>query len=215
MGEYMTYLFSDDLNKYLDSHTMDRHSIFKEMEQYAAEKDFPIIGPQVGQLLYILTKISKTTSVFELGSGFGYSALWFALAMGNNGSVICTEYNDDNINRAREYLSNMDILRAKIEFRKGNGLEILTASDDQYDIIFNDANKEDYPRIFEIAKSKLKRNGLLISDNVLWHGQVTDSRPDEKTAGVVEYNKAIFNSDDFYSSIIPVRDGISVSIKLR
>lgn len=210
----MSYLFSNNLNKYLDAHVMNRHFVFMEMERYAAEKDFPIIGPLVGQLLYILAKISNANTVFEVGSGFGYSALWFALAMGKNGMVICTEYNDENINRAQEYLRNVDILRASIDFRKGNGIEILTASDDQYDIIFNDANKEDYPKISEIAKSKLKKNGMLISDNVLWHGQITDSRPDEKTAGVLEYNKAIFNSDEFFSSIIPIRDGVSVSIKL-
>ncbi len=210
----MSSLFSNDLSKYLDAHIMERHSIFKEMERFAAEKDFPIIGPQVGQLLYILTKISKANSVFEIGSGFGYSALWFALAMENNGRVICTEYNEDNIKRAQDYLHTVDTLRATIQFEKGNGIEILTASNNRYDIIFNDANKEDYPQVFEIARSKLKKNGLLISDNVLWHGQVTESRPDGKTAGVVEYNKAIFNSDDFFSSIIPIRDGVSVSIKL-
>lgn len=210
----MSYLFTDNLAKYLESHIMERHFIFKEMELFADEHDYPIVGPQVGQLLYLLTKISKAKNVFEVGSGFGYSALWFAVAMEENGTVICTEYDEKNINRGKEYLRSIDTLRSSIEFRSGNGIDLLRESNDQYDIIFNDANKEDYPKIFEIAKTKLKKNGLLIADNVLWRGQITNSDPDNKTAGVIQYNKAIFNSEDFFSSIIPIRDGVSVSVKL-
>ncbi len=210
----MSYLFTDNLTKYLESHTMDRHFIYKEMELFAGERDYPIIGPQVGQLLYILTKIAKAKHVFEVGSGFGYSALWFAVAMEENGTVICTEYDEKNINRGKDFLRSIDTLRARIEFRSGNGIDLLNESNDEYDIIFNDANKEDYPKIFEIAKNKLKKGGLLIADNVLWRGQVTDSEPDNKTSGVIQYNKAIFESEDFFSSIIPIRDGVSVSIKL-
>ncbi len=210
----MSYLFTDNLEKYLDIHIMDRHFIFKEMERYADENDFPIVGPQVGQLLYILTRISNARKVFEIGSGFGYSALWFGLGMKDTGTVVCTEHSEENINRAQEYLRSVDILRSTLTFHRGNGIDILSKSNDHYDIIFNDANKEDYPKVFDTAKSKLKKNGLLISDNVLWHGQVTEPEQDHKTAGVVEYNKAIFNSDNFFSSIIPIRDGVSVSVKL-
>lgn len=210
----MSYLFTDNIAKYLDSHIMERHRVFFEMERYAAEHDFPIVGPQVGQLLYILTRTSGAQKIFEVGSGFGYSALWFGLGLRNSGTVVCTELDEKNIDRARKYISSVDSLRARLEFRQGNGIDILAESTDTYDIIFNDANKEDYPKIIEATRKRLKTNGLLISDNVLWYGRITDSRPDEKTAGVVQYNKTIFQSGEFYSSIIPIRDGVSVSVKL-
>jgi caffeoyl-CoA O-methyltransferase len=210
----MSYLFTDNLEKYLGAHLMERHSVLKEMEHYAEKTGFPIVGPQVGQLLYILTSISHADNVFEVGSGFGYSALWFALAMNKNGNVVCTEYDQENIDRAHNYLGRVDTPRASVNFLMGDGIDILSGSTGQYDIIFNDASKEDYPKVLEIAASKLRKNGLLIADNVLWHGQVTDAEPDTKTAAVVEYNKALFNSNRFFSSIIPIRDGISVSIRL-
>ncbi len=210
----MISILSAELEKYLSNHTMDRHDIFREMEEYAEKSDFPIVGPQVGQLLYILTKLSKATKVLEVGSGFGYSALWFGLAMGSRGTVIATEYNEENINRAQDYLRRVDTLRSTIAFQNANGIDILVETRDKFDIIFNDANKEDYPKIFKLAHSRLKKNGLLISDNALWHGRITDIEPDEKTAGVIEYNKLIFASSEFFSSIIPIRDGISVSVKI-
>lgn len=210
----MSDLFTHNIERYLGLHIMERHFIFKEMEAYAEDNDFPIVGPQVGQLLYILTRLSNANEVFEVGSGFGYSALWFGLGMSDTGTVVCTEYSEDNISRAREYLRKVDTLRSTLEFRQGNGIEILSQSTNLYDIIFNDANKEDYPVVFNLAKTRLKKNGLLISDNVLWHGQVAETDPDSKTAGVVEYNKLIFSSEEFFSSIIPIRDGVSVSMKL-
>ncbi len=189
----MISVISTELEKYLENHTMERHTIFHEMEQHAESSDFPIVGPQVGQLLYILTKLSKAVKVFEVGSGFGYSALWFGLGMGSRGTVIATEYNEENINRAQTYLRQVDTLRSTIAFQQGNGIDILADTDDKFDIIFNDANKEDYPNVFELSKARLKKNGMLISDNTLWHGRVAEADPDEKTAGVIKYNELIFN----------------------
>jgi len=209
----MTSLLVTDIENYLDKHVMPRHDVIKEMEDYAAEIEFPIVGPQVGQLLFILTRLSKATRVFEVGSGFGYSALWFGLAMGSRGQVIGTEYSEENISRAQDYLRRIDTLRSTIVFQNGEGIDILSETNDTFDIIFNDANKEDYPKIADLALPRLKKNGLLISDNVLWHGEVANVNPDSKTQGIIEYNKKIFNSEHYFSSIIPIRDGISVSIK--
>lgn len=188
-------------------------SILHEMESKAEKEAFPIVGPLVGRLLYQLTLISKSKRILELGSGFGYSALWFAKAAGQDGRIICTDNSPANRDWAYHYLDRAGV-GERVDFRVGNALDVMDHLGGEFDIIFNDIDKYDYPRVAEKAVRRLRKGGLLISDNTLWGGRVTGKGDEPSTLGVKEYNQLIFSNPLLISSIIPLRDGVSLSIKL-
>lgn len=198
---------------YLLNVTPERDSVLEDMEEYALARNFPIIGPLVGRLLYVLTKTNKAVRVLELGSGFGYSAYWFAKALGKDGEVICTEGNPDNAEHAQSYFHRAKITQ-KIKFCVGDALKLIDEVDGQFDIIFNDIDKHQYPKAFRKALPRLRKGGLFISDNVLWNGKVLNEKPDSDTAGILTFNRLIYSSKELFTTIIPLRDGVSISIKL-
>ena len=197
---------------YLTRITPQEDPLLAEMEARAGETDFPIVGPLVGRLLHQLVKMTGSRRILELGSGFGYSAYWFAKALEDPGKIILTEFQEENLALAKDWFQRGEI-SSRATFHQGDALDILEGLDGEFDIIFNDVNKNRYPEVFKKAGPRLRSGGLLISDNVLWHGQVVDAQPDENTEGILEYNQLIFESPEFFSSIIPIRDGISISIK--
>ena len=201
------------IEDYLMQITPQEDPILAEMEARARERHFPIIGPLVGRLLSQLVKLTGSRRILELGSGFGYSAYWFSLALEGSGEVILTELSQDNLTLAKDFLQRGGIT-SQLHFHQGDALETLNDIQGPFDIIFNDVDKHQYPQAFNKAGSLLARGGLFISDNVLWHGQVVEQKdPDENTRGILEHNRLIFESPEFDSSIIPVRDGISLSVK--
>lgn len=198
---------------YLLSVTPERDNVLQEMEEYALARNFPIIGPLVGRLLYTLTKATGATRILELGSGFGYSAYWFAKAVGKEGEVICTEGDPNNVEHAKEYLQRAKI-KSKIHFLVGDALKLIDETEGQFDIIFNDIDKHQYPKAFRKAVPRLGKRGLLISDNVLWSGKILNNKPDADSAGILTYNRLIYSSKELFTTIVPLRDGVSISIKL-
>jgi caffeoyl-CoA O-methyltransferase len=202
-----------DIVEYLLSITPERDGVLSDMEELAVEKNFPIIGPLVGRTLFLLAKTIQAKRVLELGSGYGYSAYWFAKAIGKDGTVICSDSDPLNAERAKEYFRRGK-LASKIDFRIGDALKIIDDLDGTFDIIFNDLDKHQYPKAFRKALPKLRKGGMLISDNALWHGRILDKKPDVDTAGILTYNRLIYSSKDLFTTILPVRDGVSVSIKL-
>ena len=193
--------------------TPERDDILQDMEEYALARNFPIIGPLVGRLLYLLTKATQANRILELGSGFGYSAYWFAKALGKEGEVICTDNDPHNSEHAQEYFHRGKI-KHKITFKVGDALKLIDEIDGQFDIIFNDVDKHQYPKAYRKAIPLLRKGGLLISDNVLWSGKVVGRHPDTDTAGILTYNRLIYSSKELFTTIIPLRDGVSISIKL-
>lgn len=202
-----------DLNNYLDNLLPERPRVMQDMEKLAQDRNFPIIGPQVGCILYQYTKLIGAKRIFEMGSGFGYSAYWFALALPEDGKVICTEAASNNIDLAEDYLKAAGLLH-KVEFRKGDAIKILAQTAGPFDIILNDVDKNDYPRALATALPKLRVGGLLITDNSLWHGRVVESAPDIYTQGVLEYNQLALSAENLWTTILPVRDGLAVSLKI-
>jgi predicted O-methyltransferase YrrM len=215
MSDLKMDIIHPDINKYLDRLLPERHPVLQEMEKVAKDRNFPIIGPQVGRILYQYAKLIGAKRIFELGSGFGYSAFWFALALPEEGKVICTEGTKSNIEQAEKYLNTAGLLR-KVEFNQGDALKILAQTEGPFDIILNDIDKHDYPSALAAAVPKLRVGGLLITDNALWHGRVVNaSAPDASTKGVLEYNRLAFSADNLWTTILPVRDGLAVSVKLE
>jgi caffeoyl-CoA O-methyltransferase len=198
---------------YLLNVTPERDDVLQDMEEHALARHFPIIGPLQGRMLTILTKSIQASRVLEMGSGFGYSAYWFAKGLGKEGRVICTDSDPANAEQAQQYFQRAKIAN-KIQFLTGDALKLIDTLEGQFDIIFNDVEKHQYPRVFRKAVTRLRQGGLLISDNVLWHGKILAQKPDADTAGILTYNRLIYSSKELFSTILPLGDGVSVSIKL-
>ena len=205
-------IINPQIAEYLLNVTPDRDGVLADMEEYGRARDFPIIGPLVGRMLYILALSFRAGRILELGSGFGYSAYWFAKAVGKAGRVICTDGSPENAEHAGVYFQRGRIA-SKISFLVGDALKLIDEVDGQFDIIFNDIDKHQYPKAFRKAVPRLRKGGLLISDNVLWSGRVLNQKPDRDTAGILTYNRLIYSSKELFTTVIPLRDGVSVSVK--
>ena len=215
------------INEYLLEVSPERDEVLTEMEAYARENRFPIVGPLVGRVLHQLVLLTNPTRIFEMGSGFGYSAYWMAKALQQpEAGIICTDGSQENADRAAGYLTRGGIAD-RIDYRVGNALEIIDKTEGEFDIIYNDIDKDGYPAAFRKAIPRLRSGGLFITDNMLWLGRVvtydteTDTQGlDEEqqwvhntTVGVKELTRLLYSSPDLFTTIIPLRDGVSVAIK--
>ena len=210
----MENLLPAPVDRYLHEIAPASEPVLREMEEVALERDFPIVGPLVGRLLFVLARSIRAEAIFEIGSGFGYSAIWFAKAMSGAGRVVMTEGNPANVDAARGYFDRVG-LRDRAVFERGDGLEILERYPGPFDIVFLDLDKKDYPRAFERALPKLRKGGLLIADNTLWSGKVAEPDvDDEPTRGIREFNRRVMTSPELMATLLPLRDGVAVAIKL-
>ncbi|HNO75095.1 O-methyltransferase [Nitrosomonas mobilis] len=192
------------------------HPVLLQMESYARQNGFPIVGRLVGIFLEAQARMINARRVFEFGSGYGYSAYWFARAVGEGGQVICADGNPQNQEPARQYLTNVNLWE-RIDFQIGFAQDIFMQTKGDFDICYNDADKGGYPDIWLMSKSRIRPGGLYIADNVLWHGRVVlapgsfvDVKPGW-TEAIREHNHLIFNDPEFDAFINPTRDGVIVA----
>jgi caffeoyl-CoA O-methyltransferase len=201
------------VDDYMYSLLPKREPVLQEMEDYASKHDIPIVGPAVARVLQQLALTINAKSVFELGSAIGYSTIWWAQAVGEKGRVIYTDGDPKNAERARGYFERAGVSN-RITLHTGDALEVLSEQKQQFDVIFNDVDKEDYPRVLRLISPRLRKGGLFITDNVLWSGRVAEKNPKEsRTKAILEFNRLLYNSGDFFTTILPIRDGLAVALK--
>ncbi|MFY9908933.1 MAG: O-methyltransferase [Candidatus Sulfotelmatobacter sp.] len=201
------------VDDYLYSMLPKRDGVLTEMEEYASQHHIPIVGPAVARVLQQLAMMIQAKTVFEAGSAIGYSTIWWAQAVGEKGRVIYTDGDARNAERARQYFDRAGIAD-RITLHTGDALEILSEQKEQFDVIFNDVDKEDYPRVLRLVSPRLRKGGLFITDNVLWSGRVAQKNPkDASTKAVLEFNRLLHNTPDFFTTILPIRDGLAVALK--
>jgi caffeoyl-CoA O-methyltransferase len=200
------------LEEYLYSLTPPREQILKEMEALAAQRDFPIVGPLVGRILRQYARLLSPHRIMELGSGYGYSAYWWALGSSQETRIYCTESSPENIKLANDFLGRAGFLN-KVEYFLGDALESLDRIPGEFDIIFMDIDKHQYPVGFQKGFPRLRKGGLFITDNVLWSGRVVEDDHEASTEGIRKYNELIYNTPGAFSTILPVRDGVAVTYK--
>lgn len=190
-------------------------TVLREMEEEAARRRIPIVGPAVGRVLYLLARLKGAKTVFELGSAIGYSTIWWARAVGEGGRVVYTDGDRKNAEQARRYFERAGVAD-RIQIRIGDALEILSEEKPgSQEIIFNDVDKEDYPRVFRLAVPRLASGGLLVSDNALWSGRVAEQKSaDERTRAIQEFNRLLYESKELFPTILPIRDGLAVALKV-
>lgn len=213
----------DKLQEYLTSLVPPREPEMQEMEKYAEEHDFPIIGPACGHYCYQLARMIKARSVFEMGSGYGYSTAWFAKAVketcaeqgrGDGGGVVHHTVWDEKLSKmAANHLSRLGF-EGFIQFHVAEAVETLRRTDGPFDIIFNDIDKLAYPTSLPVIKEKLRSGGLLVIDNMIWHGQILDSNDREKSTDAIRrFTRDITTDPDWIVSLVPMRDGMIVGYK--
>jgi len=200
-----------------------RNSVLAEIEKQADERDIPIVGPAVGRLLYQYARLIGAKDVFEMGSAVGYSTIWWAMAVGEGGKVHYTDGSRKNAEEARGYFESAGVAN-RIEVHVGDAIEVLSEQKQQFDILFCDIDKQDYPRAARMAPEKVRRGGLFITDNTLWRGEVVyaagnpdykpEEKPDERTRAIVEFNDLLYKSANWFTTVIPLRDGVTVALRI-
>jgi caffeoyl-CoA O-methyltransferase len=210
---HYSFTTAGPVDDYLYSMLPRREEVLAEMEDYAGKHNVPIVGPAVARVLHQLALMINAKTVFELGSAIGYSTIWWARAVGEKGHVIYTDSDAKNVERARGYFERARV-SDRVTLHAGDALEVLSEQKQQFDIIFNDVDKEDYPRVLRLVSPRLRKGGLFITDNVLWSGRVAQKNPKQATTkAILEFNRQLYNSGDFVTTILPIRDGLAVAWK--
>ena len=211
----MTTIVDPGIEDYLRRLYDDGDPVRLEMEALGAERKFPIVGPLVGRHLAVLAKAIGARRVFELGSGYGYSALHFARAVGEDGVVHCTELSAENVALARKFLERAGVW-TRVTYHQAEATAALRRVGGTWDIVYNDIDKDGYPETVELAHAHLRPGGLFVTDNVLWSGRVLEGQDDgaAMTKGVKEFTWRLFGHRGFLTTIDPTRDGVAVALRL-
>lgn len=197
---------------------VDDEAILLEMEKLAEEKDFPIIGRLCGQVLELMARAIGARRIFEMGSGYGYSAYWFSRATGPDGEIHLTDMDPDNERLATDFLGRAGLF-GPIDYHVASAFDAFDATEGEFDIVYCDIDKGDYPEAWSRAKSRVRVGGLYMCDNMLWSGRVTgeddaeDTRP-AWTDAIREANELISSDPDWRSTITPLRDGVVIALRL-
>jgi caffeoyl-CoA O-methyltransferase len=205
----MTSILDPAITSYLESlHLREDNDVVLEMEALARERSFPIVGRLCGVFLEVMAGAVGARRVFEFGSGFGYSAYWFSRAVGPEGSVICTEAEEENVARAESFLRRAGRWD-RVDYHCDWAQDVFARVEGDFDVIYNDANKEGYPEIWEMARERIRPGGLYIVDNTLWKGAVADAKADDdSTVAIRRHNLAVAEDPRFEFFLHPVRDGL-------
>ena len=198
---------------YMDGLLPQRDQVLIEIETLASNRGIPIIGPAVGRVLFLLARLTNARHVFEMGSAIGYSTIWLARGVGEKGVVYYTDTEQENAKRAASYFNKAGVSN-QVKLLIGDAIQLIDTVEGDFDLIFNDVDKEQYPDVFAKAYPRLRRGGLLVSDNVLWYGRVAEGNRDAATEAVHEFNRLLYSKDDLFTTILPIRDGISISLRL-
>jgi caffeoyl-CoA O-methyltransferase len=203
-----------------------RDAVLDDMERRADEHGFPIVGRAVGRFLELQARAIGARRVVELGSGYGYSGYFFARAVravvgdgGEAGEVVCTDVDPDRARLAESYLRRAG-LWDQVRFQVGDALETLATVDGDLDVVFCDLPKDRYPEAWRAAAERLRVGGLFLCDNTLWDGRVAGlpvepvpSR-DAVTADVVAMTRSVLDDERFVTSLVPIRDGVLVALRV-
>lgn len=187
--------------------------VLLEMEAEGERRGFPIVGRNVGVVLEMLARSIGAQRVVELGSGFGYSAYWFARGMTSGGELHLTDGDPTNAEQAEAFLARAGVGPA-VTFHVGDAVTSLRELVGDFDIVYDDIDKDGYPEAWRAARDRVRVGGLYVCDNVLWSGRVLEENPDRNTAAILEHNGLIADDERFLSTIVPTRDGVFVALRV-
>jgi predicted O-methyltransferase YrrM len=213
----MKYINNEKLDEYLINHSEKEPELLRSLNR---ETNLKVLQPRMisgayqGRLLSLISKIINPKKILEIGTFTGYSTLCLAEGLDKNGQIHTIDVNEELYDLQRKYFKKSPF-NDNITQHLGNALDIIPKLDQEFDLIFLDADKINYPKYLELLINKLKKGGVLLSDNVLWDGKVLNEIPqnDISTKAIVEYNRLLNNKLEMDSVILPIRDGITISRK--
>jgi predicted O-methyltransferase YrrM len=205
----------DHVEAYLKGLTPARDALLTRLEAYAERHGVPIVGPEVGRLLHILAGSIGAKRVLELGTAIGYSTIWLARAVAENGGTVVTvEGRDEMADRAEANLREAG-LADRVEIVRGMAEDVVPEMEGPFDLIFNDVDKVLYPVLLPMLVELLRVGGLLVTDNVLWGGRVASPTRDPTTLAVMECNERLHTDPRLVTVIAPMRDGAAISWRVK
>jgi len=215
----MKYINNDKLDEYLINHSEKEPELLSNLNR---ETNLKVLQPRMisgtyqGRLLSLISKIINPKKILEIGTFTGYSTLCLAEGLHENGEIHTVDINEELYDLQRKYFKKSSF-NNNITQHLGNALDIIPKLDRDFDLIFLDADKINYPKYLDILIVRLKKGGVLLSDNVLWDGKVLNeiSHKDKSTKAIVKYNELLNNRSDMDSVILPIRDGITISRKKK
>jgi caffeoyl-CoA O-methyltransferase len=214
----------DDLARFARATGPDHDPIQQEMADYADEHGFPTIGPGPGAVLRLLARLTAAESVFEFGSGYGYSASWFARGM-RDGRIVLTEFDEDELDMGRELLARAGY-PVDFAFVHGDAVAAIDDYDGPFDLVLIDHQKERYAEAFGKVREKVRPGGVVVADNVVagpidfpalvaYVAEGTDLPDDAETAGIADYLDTVRADDAFETTVLPLGEGIAVSNRVE
>jgi predicted O-methyltransferase YrrM len=208
----------DKINNYVKDHSCSETKLLSELRRETELKCInPIMlsGEYQGRLLSLISKIKQPKKILEIGTFTGYSTLCLVEGLETSGKIYTIDKNEELIKIQNKYFSKSKYHKNIIQYT-GDALEIIPKINSKFDLIFLDADKENYNKYLEIIIPKLNKKGILISDNVLWHGKVLIDKKnqDKVTKRIDTFNKDLVENKNFQTFMLPIRDGLSISIKL-
>lgn len=202
--------------KYLKSLRKEKNELILKMEEYAEKNNVPILDWKSAEFLESLVQAFRPQNVLEIGTAIAYSSIRIARSLGKNDSIDTIEKSNDNIVLALKNIEESSF-GDKINVIKGDALDIIPNLENNYDLIFLDADKEDYEKLFDYSLKKLNRDGVIFIDNLLWKGYAaSDDVPDKyrnSTEAIRNFNNYFLENEQLFSTILPIGDGIGFGVK--
>lgn len=204
------------LAKYIEQHTDEEPALLKELNR---ETQLKVLMPRMisghfqGRVISMLTKMIKPKNILEIGTYTGYSALCFAEGLAEGGKLITIDINEELEDLVRSYFNKSEY-KNKIEYHLGDAAEIIPSLNEKFDIVFIDADKENYSKYYDLVFENVNKGGYIIADNVLWSGKVVGAKIDKDTRAILEFNKKIQEDTRVENVLFPIRDGLLIARKL-
>ncbi len=211
------YFLPEELDKYIVDHSQDEPELLKQLTRETYQKVLqPIMlsGPYQGRVLSMISKLIRPKTILELGTFTGYSTLCLAEGLQSDGIIHTIDINEELEDFQRKYFDKSGYGKQIIQ-HVGSALEMIPTIDETFDLVFIDADKPNYSNYFHLIIDKVKHGGIILSDNVLWHGKVVESLnpKDTSTKAVIDYNKLLKDDDRLETVLLPIRDGLTISRK--
>jgi caffeoyl-CoA O-methyltransferase len=204
-----------DVADYVDALAFRGDASLQEVERQGEADGWPIVGAAEGSFLHVLAKALGARRILELGTAIGYSGTWFARALPADGQLVTVEADPDTARIAQRNFEKTGVA-PKVTVLVGLAQEVIEDLEGPFDLVFVDINKDGYPAILRPAIQRLRVGGLLVTDNVLWHGDVArKSSRTRETVAIRTYNESLAKDPRMITSILPLRDGVSVALKIR
>ncbi len=211
------HFLPEDLDNYIVEHSQDEPELLQQLTRETYQKILqPIMlsGPYQGRVLSMVSKLINPKTILELGTFTGYSTLCLAEGLQSSGEIHTIDVNEELVDFQRKYFDKSDY-GSQIFQHLGNAFDVIPKLDKTFDLVFIDADKPNYVNYFHLIIDKLNSGGIVLSDNVLWHGKVIEALDpkDNSTKAVLEYNKLLKKDSRIETVMLPIRDGLTISRK--